>query len=148
MYYWFKFASKIDVQIGSMSPHLPARLLCWAAACKKFVMLTHWGPVTHICVSNLTIIGSDNGLSPSRRQAIIWTNAGILFSEILFEVLTFSFKNMHLKMSGNGRPFCLGPNVLNKWFRAQIHRLIYKSLNGILKSNIWNVCRISEEPMI
>ena len=33
--------------------------------------LTHWGRVTHICVSNLTIIGSDNGLSPERRQAII-----------------------------------------------------------------------------
>ena len=29
--------------------------------------------MTHICVSNLTIIGSDNDLSPSRRQAIIWT---------------------------------------------------------------------------
>ena len=26
----------------------------------------------------LTIIRSDNGLSPSRHQAIIWTNAGIL----------------------------------------------------------------------
>ena len=30
--------------------------------------------MTHICVSKLTIIGSDNGLSPGRRQAIIWTN--------------------------------------------------------------------------
>ena len=37
---------------------------------------THWGRVTHICVSKLTIIGSDNGLSPERRQAIIWTKAG------------------------------------------------------------------------
>ena len=37
--------------------------------------LTHWGWVTHICVSKLTFIGSDNGLSPGRRQAIIWTNA-------------------------------------------------------------------------
>ena len=36
--------------------------------------LTHWGRATHICVSKLTIIGSDNGLSPSRRQPIIWTN--------------------------------------------------------------------------
>ena len=36
--------------------------------------LTHWGRVTHICVSNLTIIGSDNGLSPGRRQAIIGTS--------------------------------------------------------------------------
>ena len=40
--------------------------------------LNHWGQVTHICVSKLTIIGSDNGLSPGRRQAIIWINAGIL----------------------------------------------------------------------
>ena len=65
------------------------------------LMLTHWGRVTHKCVDNLIIIGSDNGLSPGRRQAIIWTNAGILligplgtnFSEILIEILTFSLKN-------------------------------------------------------
>ena len=35
-------------------------------------LLTHWDQVTHICVSKLTIIASDNGLSPGRRQAIIW----------------------------------------------------------------------------
>ena len=83
--------------------------------------LTHWGRVTHICVSKLTIFGSDNGLSPRRRQAIIWTNAGILstgplgtkVSEILIEIFTFSFKKMHLKMpSGKWRPSCLGLNVL------------------------------------
>ena len=34
-------------------------------------ILTHWGGETHICVGNLTIIGSDNGLLPERRQAII-----------------------------------------------------------------------------
>ena len=34
--------------------------------------------VTHICVSKLTIIGADNGLSRRRRKAIIWTNAAIL----------------------------------------------------------------------
>ena len=56
--------------------------------------LTHWGRVTHICVNKLTIIGSDNGLSPGRRQAIIWTNDWILligplgtnFSDILIEI--------------------------------------------------------------
>ena len=61
--------------------------------------LTHWGRVKHICVIRLTITGSDNGLSPGRRQAIIWTNAGILligslgtnFGENLIEILTFSF---------------------------------------------------------
>ena len=53
-------------------------LICWSMVSFKQSFLTHWGRVTHICVSSLTIIGSDNGLSPGRRQAIIWTNAGIL----------------------------------------------------------------------
>ena len=47
------------------------------------VVLIHWGRVTHICVGKLTVIGSDNGLDPGRRLAIIWTNAGILFIEPL-----------------------------------------------------------------
>ena len=42
------------------------------------IELTHWGRATHICVSKLTIIASDNDLSPGRRLAIIWNNAGIL----------------------------------------------------------------------
>ena len=33
--------------------------------------LTHWGQAPHICVGNLTIIDSDNGLSPARHKAII-----------------------------------------------------------------------------
>ena len=83
--------------------------------------LTHWGRVTHICVSKIIIIGSDNGSSPGRRQVIIWTNAGILLieplrtriSEILIEIHTFSFKKIHLKMSsGKWRLYCLGLNVL------------------------------------
>ena len=36
-----------------------------------------------ICLSKLTIIGSDDGLSPGQHQAIIWTNAGILFIQTL-----------------------------------------------------------------
>ena len=82
--------------------------------------LAHWGRATPICVSKLTIIASDNGLSPGRRQAIIWNNARILsiglfrtkFSKILIEILTFSFKKMRLKVScAKWRPFCLGLNV-------------------------------------
>ena len=38
---------------------------------------THWGRVTHICVGKLSIIGSDNGLSPGRRQAITRQMAAI-----------------------------------------------------------------------
>ena len=82
--------------------------------------------MTYICVSNLTSIGKDNGLSPGRRQAIIRTNAGILlirplgtnFSKFLVEILIFSFKKMRLKMSSaKRRPFCLGLNELteNGW---------------------------------
>ena len=78
--------------------------------------------MTHICVSKLNIIGSDNGLSPGRRQAIIRTNAGILlirplgtnFSEFLVEILIFSFKKMRLNVSSaKRRPFCLGLNELS-----------------------------------
>ena len=85
--------------------------------------LTHWGRLTHICISKLTIIGSDNGLSPGRHQAIIWTNAGIVligllgtkFSEILIEIHIFSFKKIHLNMlSGKGGPFCLSLNELTE----------------------------------
>ena len=77
--------------------------------------------MTHICVGKLTIIDSDNGLSPDRRQAIIWTNAGLFligplgtnFNEILIKILTFSLKKMRLKVSAaKRRPFCLGLNEL------------------------------------
>ena len=89
---------------------------------KWLLALTHWGRVTHICISKLTIIGSDNGLSPGRRQAIIWAKAGILligllgrnFIEILIGIQKVSFKKMHLKMSSlKWCPFCLGLNVLS-----------------------------------
>ena len=82
----------------------------------SFIVLTLWSQVTHTFVSNVTIIDSDNGLSPGRRQAIIWTNAGILligplgthFNEILIEIHTFLLKKMHLKMSAKWQPCCLG----------------------------------------
>ena len=65
-----------------------------------------------IHVSKLTIIVSDNGLSPGRRQAIICTNAEILLieplgrnsSEIFREIYTISgkkkaFENVVRKMT-------------------------------------------------
>ena len=90
--------------------------------CLLQVLLTHWGRVTHICVGKVTIIGSDNGLSPDWRQAIIWTNAGLLsieplrtyFSENWIKIQPFSLKKMHMKMaSAKWRPSCLGLNVIN-----------------------------------
>ena len=64
----------------------------------------------HICVGTLIINGhdgSENDLWPSLRQAITWTNAGILligplgtnFDEILIKIHTFSLKKIHLKMT-------------------------------------------------
>ena len=104
--------------------------------------LTHWGRVTHICVSKLTIIGSDNGLSPVRRQAIIWTNAGILlirtlgtnFNEIPGEINWFSFSKMHLKMSSaKWRLFGLGLNELRYTLQRS---LLPGSSQGYLMTHI------------
>ena len=100
-----------DWQAHSYSPPPPPQYHCGR--------LTHRGRVTHMWVGKLTIIGSDNGLSPRRHQAIIWTNVGILligplrtnFSEILIRIQIFSFKKMHFKMS-----ICEMVSIL---FRAQ-----------------------------
>ena len=138
----------------------PRCLVPWASLGHS--ELTHWGRVMHICVSKLSILGSDNGLSPGRRQAIIWTNAGKLligplgtnFSEILIKILTFSFKKMRLKVSSaKGRPFCLGLNVLTHGGR-DLHGwmpLRRRILNSIfLNENVWiilqpllHICNLS-----
>ena len=85
-------------------------------SCITNILLTHCGWGMHICVGNLTIIGSDNGLVSGRRQAIIWTNAGIFFigplrinfSEILIKSITFSLKKMCFNLLSAKRwPFCL-----------------------------------------
>ena len=111
----------------------PVLGICWDVQ-SDIILLTHWGRVTHICVSNLTIIVLDNGLSPGRRQAIIWTNAEILligplgtnFSEIWIVIHTFSFKKMHLKMSSaKWRPFRLGLNVLNVLEQCGERHVVY-----------------------
>ena len=109
--------------------------------------LTHWGRMTHIWVGKLTTIGSDNGLSPGRRQVIIWTNAGILliwplrtnFNEISIGIQTFSFKKMHLKMaSAKWRPFCLGLNVINcGWNGSQS---CYPTTDRVCPSWLWTQC--------
>ena len=99
--------------------------------------------MTHICVSKLTIIGSDNGLSLGRRQAIIWTKTGILligplgtnFNETSIKIQTFSFKKIHLKVSSEKwRSSGLGLSVING-LRASA--LQYLSLNDSIKCNMW-----------
>ena len=125
-------------------------LIGWRKSFKKALWiiyaLTHWGRVTHICVSELTTIGSDNGLPPGRRQAIIWTNVGILlfgtlgtnFSELLIEIHTLSFKKIHLKMSSEKwQAFCLGLNVLNLESKSPKSRIGYfRSILRILRVDL------------
>ena len=92
------------------------------------IMLSnHWGRVTFICISTLTIIGSNNGFSPGWRQAIIWTNAGILlieplgtnFSELLIEIHIFSFRSCvwkcRLYNHDNGGHFVSASMCLTNW---------------------------------
>ena len=106
--------------------------------------------MTHICVGKLTITGSENGLSPGRRQAIIWTNAGILlirhrgtnFSDIVIAIQTVSFMKMHLNVSSaKWRPFCFGLNVLIKklWFR-QCSGNTWTNNNKWCPNSINNLC--------
>ena len=96
------------------------------------------------------IIGSDNGMSPVRRQDIIWTNAGILltgpwgtnFSERLIGIQTFSFKKLHLNMSSEKwRLFCLGLNILRRMSNCGAH-ISFSELKGQIqeKPNINKYC--------
>ena len=129
----WKWGCATKRQIDSNSQNL--KHIC-RIYCLRIFTLTHWGWVTHICVSRLTITGSDNGLSPGRRQAIIWTNAGIVligplgtnFSENLIEILTFSLMKKRLKVSSvTWRLFCLGLNVLKN----------VQSANGMGRNVLW-----------
>ena len=115
-------------------PYMKESSMCSQLECQNrpWVQLTHWGRMTYICVSNLPTIGSDNGWQPKQRQAIIWTNAGILlvgpsetdFSEIVIENV---FKKMRLKMSsGKWQQFCVGLNVLRK--DAKDHVIAFKGI--------------------
>ena len=102
----------------------------------------------YICVGKLTIIGSDNGLSPERRQAIIWTNAVILligplgtnFSEISIEIQTFSLKQICLKMlSVKCCPFRLSLNIITQHC-TQAWMTLKKAEHQGLTLSIWFTC--------
>ena len=105
----------------------------------------HWGWETHIWVSKLTIIGSDNGLSPGRRQAIIRTSAGKLliwplgtnFNEIWSEIHTFSFKKMHLK-----NLFCEMMAILSQPQCVSVELFAIDGLMNLLKMIALCLCLI------
>ena len=103
---------------------------------------THWDRVTHICVSRLSIFGSDNGLSPGRWQVQIWTSAGILligqlgpyFIEILVEISTFSFQKIYIWKFrlGNVGHFVSASLCVNRlMFRTSLHQWAFGSFPSL-----------------
>ena len=89
--------SLLAFHLSLFSVHI---LILWCRRCLIWLTYSDW--VTHICFSKLTIIGSDNRLSPGRWQAIIWTIAGILL--IWPEGTTFSailIKNAYIVIIEN-----------------------------------------------
>ena len=124
--YWFVTISNLFI-IASES----------LLACLGAIQWSHWARVTHICVSEITSIGSDNCLSPD--QAIIWIDDEIFlrwpletsFRKNVIEVHTFALMKMHLKMSsGKCRPFCLGFNVVTGPIDTQHCELIVCASTG------------------
>ena len=123
-----------------MTPHICVTVI-------QFVLVNTWthlgvfkliSPECRIYASvNQVSLGSGNGLSPGRRQAITWTNAhllsirpsGIKFNENLIEIQSFSFMKMYLKMlSAKWR---LGGNELNnvKWLQPVWWPLVHPNLH-------------------
>ena len=108
----------------------------------------------------LTIIGSDNGLSPGWRQAIIWTSAAVLLieplgtnsSEILIGIQAFSFKKMYLKTSGKWQPFCLRLNVLSwEWALNKIAAIFPRGQadsRSLVLVMAWRHIRQADLPMV
>ena len=94
--------------------------------------------LTHICLTRSQWVNSLRPSDAYMRQAIIWTNDGILlirtlrtnFSEILSEIHSFSFKKMHFKMSSaKWRLFRLGLNGRNDMNRTKDTRLMHRELS-------------------
>ena len=88
----------------------------------------------YICVSKSTIVGSDNDLSPGRRQAIICTNDGILLIRPVGtnfnELLSSKFKYFHRRKYAlkycqilpiSPRPQCVNATY---WFLMDSYRSI------------------------
>ena len=92
---WRYCSSEVYIHVLTCNVNYTHETL-WELGCHLKLIEAEWRIYASL---NYTITGSDNGLSPGGRQAIIWTNAGILligplatnFSEIVIEIHTFSF---------------------------------------------------------
>ena len=104
-----------------------------------------------ICVSNFTIIGSDNGLVPGRCEAIIWNQCWNIvnakprnkfLSAIFSEIHTCSCNEMQLTISSaKRRQFCRGRNVVN-WSRIQF---FWAEINGLPEEDLHGLMLIADD---
>ena len=92
----------------------------------------------HLCVNKLTIIGSDDGLWPGRRQA------GILLigpyvrnsSDIEIRIRRISLKKMHLKMSSYRMAAILPrPQCVNHYLQSHHETAVLVSIGD--KACLW-----------
>ena len=133
---------------------LPVYLITYvhslAMLCLKFREICHMNSyilacymwwMMHICISELTIIGSDNGFLPDGCQVIIWTSMGLLlfvllgtnFSANMIQICTFSFKKMYLKiLSRKWRPICVSLNLLIHNPFSVVNNVFWKGQVGII----------------
>ena len=111
---------RIDICTCSYVDMVSIKMVTWS-------YLTHWGQVTHICISELAITSPD-----------IWTNGRILLigplgttsMKFKSKFVQLSFKKMSLKMSSAKlRAFCLGLNCVN-WLPVIDHRHATTSLTS------------------
>ena len=111
------------------------------------LVLTHWGRVTHICVSKLTIIGSDNGLLPGRHQAIIWINAGILLIVPLgtnFISILYRNSNIFIQENEFENGVCEMASILSQ--PQCVMWELHESTFRITGSLVWRICYSGGKP--
>ena len=121
---------------------------------KHTIRLTQPESEWHISLSVFyqAIIGSGDGLSPVRSQAIIWTNVGLLsirplgtnFSEILIKIAKIWIKKTHLEMA-----LILSPLQCVKWVQITTTNISIRlatstpsmiSLNGNIFFRLLSLC--------
>ena len=108
--------------MASLIEFVPLLCLCILEPVRK---LTRWGRVTHICVGKLTIIGSDNGLSPGRYSHYLnqcwnivnWTLRNKFQWNFNRNSNIFIYENRMKISSAKWRSFCPCLNVLTHYFR-------------------------------
>ena len=111
-----------------MSDHDQKRIYTFT----RWIILTHWVRVTHICVTDRIITGAGNGLSPTRHQAINWTNVDIFVNWTLRNTFRWNFDPLQWRHNGHGGVSPISPLLLN--------RLIWCRSNKTSKLRVTGLC--------